>query len=88
VVVDFYTDGCPPCRALSPVLEQWEREAGGSLKVVKVDAAAEIELAAAYRVQAVPALFLFSNGKCVGQMMGLQSRSALQRWFSELLTAA
>jgi len=85
VVVDFYTDDCPPCRALSPVLQQWEEDSNGAYKVVKVDAAVEADLAASYGVRAVPSLFLFSNGKCVGQTVGLKSKNSMQKWVSESL---
>ena len=83
VVVDFYTAECPPCRALSPILEEWELESAGSFKLVKVDAAAEPQLAASYGVRAVPALYLFSGGKCVGQSVGLKSKNNLKKWFQE-----
>jgi thioredoxin len=85
VVVDFYTDSCPPCRALSPILQEWENESGNSFKVVKVDAAAEYTLAASYGVTAVPALFLFSNGKVVAQSLGLKSKNSLKQWAGEAL---
>ena len=88
VVVDFYTDDCPPCRALSPVLQQWEEDSNGAYKVVKVDAAVEQSLAASYGVRAVPSLFLFSNGKCVGQTVGLKSKGNMQKWVSESLQQA
>jgi len=88
VVVDFFTDGCSPCRALAPILAEWEGEANGAFKVVKVDAAADYELAASYRVNAVPAIFLFANGKCIGQTMGLKSKNALKQWFDEAQKAA
>ena len=83
VVVDFYTSGCAPCRALSPILEEWETESGGGLKVVKVDAVAEAQLAASYGVTAVPALYLFSNGICVAQTIGLKSKNNLKQWFED-----
>ena len=67
VLVDFYTDTCPPCRAMAPVLQEMETEANGSFKVVKVNAATEAELAASFRISSVPSFFAFSNGKCVGQ---------------------
>ena len=39
VLVDFYTDTCPPCRMMAPLLAEIETEAAGSLKVVKINAA-------------------------------------------------
>jgi thioredoxin len=81
VLVDFYTDSCPPCRMMSPVLQEMEAEAGGQFKVVKVDAAAEAELAASYGVRAVPAFYAFANGKCVAQTIGAKSKTDMRKWF-------
>ena len=88
VVVDFYTQDCPPCRALSPILEEWESESNGTFRVVKVDAASETTLASSYGVRAVPAVFLFSNGKCVGQSVGLKSKAGMKKWFEDALRSA
>ena len=85
VLVDFYTDGCPPCRALAPVLQDWEQESANSLKIVKVDAAAQQDLAISYGVNVVPTLFLFSNGKVVAQTVGFKSKNALKQWAEEAL---
>ena len=37
VLTDFYSDSCIPCKRLSPVLSELEKEYGDSLKVVKVN---------------------------------------------------
>jgi thioredoxin 1 len=83
VLVDFYTDDCRPCRAMAPVLQEMETEAGGQFKVVKIDAAQEVSLAASWRINAVPAFLLFSKGKCVGQTMGAKSKNSMKRWVEE-----
>ena len=88
VLVDFYTDSCPPCRAMAPILLEWETEANGSLKFVKVDAGSELELAASYRVNAVPAFYLFSKGRCVAQTVGLKSKNNIKKWFDDALKTA
>ena len=85
VLVDFFTEGCGPCRMMAPVLQEIETEANGALKVVKVNAATESELAASYRVNAVPAFFAFVNGKCVGQTLGAKSKTGMKKWFDESL---
>ena len=79
VLVDFYTDGCAPCRMMTPVLEELGKERS-ELKVVKVNAAANIEVSGQYRVQAVPTFFLFSNGQVRGQFTGARSKKDLASW--------
>ncbi len=87
VLVDFYTDGCGPCRMMAPVLQEIEAEANGQLKIVKVDAAADAELAASYGVRGVPAFYAFANGKCVGQTIGARSKDRMKTWFAEAIRA-
>jgi thioredoxin 1 len=87
VLVDFFTDGCAPCRMMAPVLQEIEAEASGQLKIVKIDAAAEIELAASYGVRAVPAFYAFANGKCVGQTVGAKSKANMKKWFEDSVRA-
>ncbi len=85
VIVDFYTEDCPPCRTLSPILQEWELESNGAIKVLKVDAATEAALASSYGVRAVPAVFLFSDGKCVAQTIGLKSKNNMKKWYDDAL---
>ena len=83
VLVDFYTDGCQPCRMMWPVLQEMETEAKGTFKVVKIDAASELELAASFRVSAVPSFLAFANGTCVGQTVGAKSKANMKKWFED-----
>lgn len=87
VLVDFFTDGCQPCRMTAPVLQEIETESNGQIKVVKVDAAADAELASSYAVRAVPAFYVFSNGKCVGQTVGAKSKASMKKWFEDSIRA-
>jgi len=80
VLVDFFTEGCQPCRSLAPALEQIESERAAKLKVVKVDAGTERALAVRFGVMHVPALFLFRNGDCVAQRVGGRDKRELLAW--------
>ena len=83
VLVDFYTDSCPPCRMMAPVLQEMEAEANGQFKVVKIDAGIEGQLASTFRVNSVPAFFVFTNGKCVGQTLGARSKAHMKKWLED-----
>jgi thioredoxin 1 len=83
VLVDFYTENCAPCRMLTPVLNELALENSDKLKVAKIDAAANAELAARFRVTSVPTLLLFKNGQVVGQMLGLKSKKDLLSWVTQ-----
>ena len=85
VLVDFYTDQCSPCRIVSPLIEEIENERGGSLKVVKIDAAAEPEFTASFRITSVPTLLLFRGGQRIAQLTGARGKRELQRWIDDSL---
>jgi thioredoxin len=84
VVVDFYANWCPPCRALGPILDQMSVEFAGQIKFVKINSDEEPELAEAFNVTALPTLVFIENGETVGQFAGLPQandlRSKLQQW--------
>lgn len=55
----FYNDLCPPCQALRPKVEQLVKEKFALLKLIKVNAAEQPELAAKYQVFSAPTILVF-----------------------------
>ncbi len=82
VVVDFFTPGCYPCRIMAPLLEEIARESNGQLKVVKIDASENLELAAQFQVNVAPTFLLFLNGRIKGQRMGSCSKREFLNWIN------
>ncbi|MCX8167067.1 MAG: thioredoxin [Candidatus Micrarchaeota archaeon] len=81
VLVDFYADWCGPCRFLSPILEEIEKEKSvKGLKIVKVNVDEETDLAEEYSVMSIPTLYLFLNGKEVGKQIGALPKERLLAW--------
>ncbi|MDB6028360.1 MAG: Thioredoxin [Verrucomicrobiales bacterium] len=81
VLVDFYTQTCSPCRMMAPILEEIAKEVT-DLKVAKVDAAEDGQLAARFRVSAVPTFVLFKNGQASKQFVGMKSKKDLLTWIN------
>jgi thioredoxin 1 len=77
VLVDFYADWCGPCRALGPLLEEVAAETPNA-KIVKVNVDQSPEVAMQYRVNAIPSLKVFKNGKVTAQHVGLVDKRQLQ----------
>lgn len=82
VLVDFYADWCPPCRALAPVLEELAGEISGA-KIVKVNVDENPQLADRYRVDSIPNLLVFQNGQIKGRERGLVSKDTLKQLLQE-----
>ncbi len=77
VLVDFTAAWCPPCKALSPVLDGLAERYAGRAKVVKVDVDENPGVSARYGVQGIPNLLVFKDGQVVNQAVGFQPEAKL-----------
>jgi|SRR4051812_42236583 len=78
VLVDFWGEYCPPCRALAPILDELAEEYDGRVKIAKVNTENEQDLAVQFGITAIPTLLLFKKGEIVDQVRGLKSKRALK----------
>lgn len=70
VLVDFWADGCMPCKMLAPVMEKIAGEYAGRAKVCKLDVDKGQELAGRFGVLGIPAVIFFRNGSEVDRAVG------------------
>jgi thioredoxin 1 len=77
VLVDFWAAWCPPCRVMHPVLAELAADRD-DLRVVKVDAEANVATAARYGVLAMPTFLLFRGGEEVLRLVGSRPRRRLE----------
>ena len=85
VLLDFYADWCGPCKMLAPVLHEIAEENAGALKVGKVNVDAEAQLAQAERIEVLPTLVLYRDGKAVGSIVAPESKAMIEAFIQETL---
>jgi thioredoxin 1 len=88
VLVDFWAPGCGPCRMIAPVIEELASESGGRYRVGKLNVDEQSEIARHYRIEAIPTLLLFRNGRVVKVLQGVQSKRVLQDALEAAVSAA
>lgn len=88
VLVDFWAEWCPPCRAMAPVLENIASKYEGKLDVVKVDIEASQDnnrLASEHGVQGIPNMVVYKGGKVVKNLVGMRPAHALELELKEYI---
>ena len=79
VLVDFFATWCPPCKAISPILEEFSNE-NNDIKVLKVNVDENQELAIEYGVTLVPTLIFIENGEVKKRNSGIMEKNELENF--------
>ena len=61
IIVDFWAPWCGPCKQLTPVIEKAVTEAGGKVRLVKLNIDEAPQIAQQMRIQSIPAVYAFSR---------------------------
>jgi thioredoxin 1 len=85
VVVDFWAEWCGPCKMLTPILEELDNEME-DIKFAKIDADANVNLAADLGVNSIPSIFVFRNGEPLAKQIGAKPKVLMRKFIEDAVS--
>ena len=82
--VDFWASWCGPCMAMSPIIDELEKEMP-QVTFYKCDLDGNYEIGKKLEIQKIPQFFMFKNGVQVSKLMGARPKPDLKKYIEATL---
>ena len=84
-MVDFWAPWCAPCKSMAPRLRRLSKIFKGKVAFGKLDTQKNQDIAKKYKIQSIPHLIIFNNGKKILNITGLRSVGQLKKIIDDIL---
>ena len=84
-LVDFWAEWCAPCKSIAPVVEELAKEYQSKVKIGKLNVDENPKTATQYGIRGIPTLLLFKEGKVVQQVVGIKSKTEIQKALDSII---
>ena len=85
VVIDCWAEWCPPCKMLSPIIDELAKEMVGKIVFGKLNVDENPATPLRFNISAIPTLLIFKNGKYIDRITGALPKDALREKLKEYL---
>ncbi len=85
IIVEFYTNTCPNCRAIAPVYANLSKELSRDAVFTQINAQVNTELASRYGVMGVPTFRFFCKERPIGEIVGEVNATILRNTIKDFI---
>ncbi len=85
VLLDFWATWCPPCKLIAPTIDALAKDLAGRAIIGKLDVDKNPLVASRFRVQSIPTLIIFKDGREAERLVGAQSKEAILQKLNRFL---
>lgn len=84
-IIDLFATWCPPCKKLSPILDEIQKQYGKKIQIYKIDVDKDPEIAQLFKASSIPMMiFIPKNGKPFS-VTGLRPKEQIEQMMKEKL---